>query len=94
LKAWRAKLEGALRGALPKQVLPYIMIHHNVNRGFTGGVREAVLLGRAWGMTKAQVTHAITFATGYMAGIDALYIVDDAVGELLDADWGQGATAA
>ncbi len=93
LKAWRAKLEGALRGALPKQLLPYIMIHHNVNRGFADGIREAVLLGRAWGMTKAQVTHSITFATGYMAGIDALYIVDDAVGELLDADWGQAAPA-
>jgi hypothetical protein len=87
LKAWRAKLEGTLRGALPKQLLPYILIHYNVNRGFADGIREAVLLGRAWGMTKAQVTHAITFATGYMAGIDALYLVQDAVGELLDADW-------
>jgi hypothetical protein len=84
LKAWRAKLEGALRGALPKQLLPYVLIHSDVNRGFADGIREAVLLGRAWGMTKADVVHAITFATGYMAGIDALYVVDDAVGELLE----------
>ena len=89
LKAWRAKLEATLRGALPKQLLPYILIHYNVNRGFKDGIREAVLLGRAWGMTKAQVTHAMTFAVGYMAGIDALYIVDDAVGDLLVEDeWG------
>jgi hypothetical protein len=87
LKAWRAKLEGAMRGALPKQLLPYLLIHYNVNRGFADGIREAVLLGRAWGMKKAHVVHAITFATGYMAGVDALSIVDDAVGELLDADW-------
>jgi hypothetical protein len=87
LKAWRAKLEGTLRGALPKQVLPYIMIHFNVNRGFREGIREAVLLGRAWGMSKAHVVHAISFATGYMAGLDGLYAVDDAVGDLLDTEW-------
>jgi hypothetical protein len=87
LKAWRAKLEGTLRGALPKQVLPYIMIHFNVNRGFGDGIREAVLLARAWHMTKAQVIHAISFATGYMAGLDGLYAVDGVLGDLLDGDW-------
>lgn len=87
LKASRAKLEGTLRGALPKQVLPYVLIHYNVNRGFADGVREAVLLGRAWGMTKAQVVHAITFATAYVAGLDAVHVVDVAVGDVLDADW-------
>jgi hypothetical protein len=87
LKAWRAKLEGAFRGALPKQLLPYILVHYNVNRGFTDGIREAVQLGRAWGMTKPQVVHAITFAVGYMAGVDALYAVDEAVGDLLDGEW-------
>jgi hypothetical protein len=87
LKAWRAKLEGTLRGALPKQVLPYILIHFNVNRGFGPGIREGVLLGRAWGMSKDQVVHAIAFGTGYMAGLDGLYAVEDAVGDLLEADW-------
>jgi hypothetical protein len=86
LKAQRAKLEATMRGALPKQMLPYILLHHNVNRGFAGGIREATLLGRAWGMTKAQVMHAITFAASAVAGTDALYVVDDAVGELL-AGW-------
>jgi hypothetical protein len=87
LKAWRAKFEGTLRGALPKQLLPYVLIHFNVNRGFASGIREAVLLGRAWGMTKAQVCHAITFANAYVAGPDGMYIVDDAVGDLLDEEW-------
>lgn len=86
LKAWRAKLEGALRGALPKQILPYTMLHYNINRGFRDGIREAALLGRSWGMTQAQVAHAVTFSTGYIAGMDALYIVDEAIGDLLD-DW-------
>jgi hypothetical protein len=66
-------------------MLPYIMLHHDVNRGFAGGIREATLLGRAWGMTKAQVVHAITFAACAVAGTDALYVVDDAVGEILDS---------
>jgi hypothetical protein len=38
-------------------------------------------------MTKAQVVTSITFATAYHAGMDALYVVEDAVGDLLDAEW-------
>jgi hypothetical protein len=88
LKAWRHKLEGTLRGALPKQALPYTLIHYNVNRGFAGGTREAVLLGRAWGMTRAQVVAAVSFATAYVGGMDAMYLVDDAIGDLLeDPSW-------
>jgi hypothetical protein len=90
LKAWRGKLEGTLRGALPKQLLPYMWIHYNVNRGFKDGIREAALLGRAWGMTKAQVSHAVTFATGYMTGLDGLYVADEAIGALLEEEWPLG----
>ncbi len=86
LKANRAKLEGAIRGGLPKQLLPYMLIHYNINRGFAGGIREWTLIGKAWGMSKAQVVHAITFATGYMTGVDGLYIVDDAIGSILE-EW-------
>ena len=86
MKAHRAKFEGALStGALPKQIVPYILIHYNMNRGFRDGIREATLLGKAWGMTRDQVINAITLGTGYMAGIDGLYIVDEAIGELLES---------
>lgn len=87
MKAHRGKFEGAMStGALPKQMVPYILIHHNMNKGFREGIREATLLGKAWGMTKAQVINAVTLGTGYMTGIDGLYIVDDAIGDIL-ADW-------
>ncbi len=86
LKGWRCKLEGAMRGALPKQMLPYILVNYNTHRGFADGLREAVLLGLAWGMTTAQLMHAVSFAVGFGAGLDAAYVVDRAVGNLLDAD--------
>lgn len=86
MKAHRAKFEGAMKtGALPKQIVPYILIHYNMNRGFRDGVREATLLAKAWGMRVEHVHAALTLGTGYMAGIDGMYIVEDAIGDVLDA---------
>lgn len=85
VKQHRAKFEGALStGALPKQMVPYILIHYNMNRGFRDGIREATLLGKAWGMTRDHVINAVTLGTGYMAGIDGMYIVEEAIGDLLE----------
>jgi hypothetical protein len=85
-KAHRAKFETALKtGALPKQVVPYILVHYNMNRGWADGIREAALLGKAWGMTRDQVVHAMTLGTGYMAGLDGLAIADEAIGDLLES---------
>ena len=85
LKQHRAKFECALStGSLPKQMVPYILIHYNMNRGFRDGIREAALLGKAWGMTRDHVVNALTLGTGYMAGIDGMYIVDEAIGDLLE----------
>lgn len=88
LKAYRARVERTMRGALPKQLLPYMELHYNMNRGFEDGIREAALLGRGWGMTRAEVMHAVTFGTGYMAGLEGLNIVDRAIGDVLDS-WEQ-----
>ncbi len=85
LKAWRLKWEGAIRDALPKQVMPYLMLHYNMNRGFQDGVREAALLGRSWGVSKEWIINAVTTATCYMGGFDAVTIASDAISDLLDA---------
>lgn len=86
MKAHRAKFEGAMRtGALPKQVVPYILIHYNMNRGFGEGIREATLLAKAWGVRVEHVHAALTLGTGYMGGLDALSIVDEAIGDVLEA---------
>jgi hypothetical protein len=82
LKAYRDRYEHAIRDSLPKQMLPYLLLHHNVVRGFKDGIRENVLLGRALGMTREQLLDAICSATLH-AGIEALSIADEAAGDLL-----------
>ena len=82
LKAYRDRYEHAIRDSLPKQMLPFLFLNHNVVRGFHEGIRENVLLGRALGMTREQLLDAICSAVLH-AGANALGIVDEAAGELL-----------
>jgi hypothetical protein len=82
LKAYRDRYEHAIRDSLPKQMLPYLMLNHNVGRGFRDGIRENVLLGRALGMTREQLLDAICFAV-LDAGLGALDLVEEAAGDLL-----------
>ncbi len=82
LKAYRDRYEHAIRDSLPKQMLPYLMLNHNVVRGFRSGIRENVLLGRALGMTREQILDAICFAV-LDAGANALDLVEDAAGDVL-----------
>jgi hypothetical protein len=84
LKAYRARWEVAVCD-LPKQIMPYLMLQHNVNRGFKGGIREAALLARAFGMTRDQVLSAVVNGMTYHGGMDSLYIAAEAIDDLLDA---------
>lgn len=59
LKAYRNRYEHAIRDSLPKQMMPYLMLHYDVFRGSRGGIRENVLLARAFGMTRTQVLNSI-----------------------------------
>jgi hypothetical protein len=85
-KAHRAKFERAFLGHLPKQLIPYILFHYEMNRGFRDGMREWALLARTWGVSRDLMINCITLGVGYMAGQSALYQVSDAIGDLL-ADW-------
>jgi hypothetical protein len=82
LKAYRDRYEHAIRDSLPKQMLPYVLLSHNVVRGFRHGIRENVLLGRALGMTREQLLDAICFAV-LNAGANALDVVEEAAGDVL-----------
>lgn len=86
LKAYRDRYEHAIRDSLPKQMLPYLLLGHNVVRGFRDGIRENVLLGRALGMTREQVLDPICHAVLH-AGVEALDIAHEAAGDLLDGEW-------
>jgi hypothetical protein len=72
LKATRAKWEGAFRGGLPKQVMPYLMLRHNTLNGYADGVREAALLGKAWGLSKEWVVDAVMWTAYYFTGMEVL----------------------
>jgi hypothetical protein len=85
LKAYRNRFETALT-TLPKQVMPYLMIHIDVMRGSREGIREGVLLARGFGMTKLQTLEAISWGMFY-GGVESGSIVAHAAGDILDS-WG------
>jgi len=82
LKAYRDRYEHAIRDSLPKQMLPWLLLNHNVVRGFHEGIRENVLLGRALGCSREQLLDAICYGVLH-AGVDALGIADEAAGDVL-----------
>lgn len=82
LKAYRNRYEHAIRESLPAQMLPFLMLHHNVVRGFRDGIRENVLLARALGMTRPQVLNAICLAELH-GGAEVLDVVAEAAGDVL-----------
>jgi hypothetical protein len=82
LKAYRDRYEHAIRDSLPKQMMPWLMLNYNVTRGFSEGIRENVLLGRALGMTREQLLDAICYGVLH-AGANALGIADEAAGDVL-----------
>jgi hypothetical protein len=77
LKAHRARWEGCFRGALPKQMMPYLSIYHHTIVGNREGLREAVLLGKAWGMTNAYIVNTIVMAAYYFTGMERLDMLDE-----------------
>jgi hypothetical protein len=77
LKAHRARWEGCFRGALPKQMMPYLSIHQHTIVGNREGLREAVLLGKAWGINNACIVHTIVTAAYYFTGLERMDMLDE-----------------
>jgi len=67
---------------LPKQTMPYVMIRQHMLTGNTEALREAVLLGRSWGITREWLVHGFG-VTAYYTGFEALSKALDAVGDVL-----------
>ena len=82
LKAFRNRLEHAIRDALPKQMVPYMWLQYHVARGHREGIRESALLGRAMGMTKAQLVEAIGWGMSY-GGPNGVSVAADATADIL-----------
>ena len=79
----RAKWEVAIK-TLPKQVAPYLMLRHHTITGSREGLREAALLGKAWGITSHWIVQGITGTAMYFTGFEGLYAAYEAVDDLLD----------
>jgi hypothetical protein len=86
LKAYRLKWENALRGALPKQMMPMLMLRNCAITGRREGMREAALLAKAWGVARPWIVYTVTHMAYYFIGLEGLYAAEDALGDLL-ADW-------
>jgi hypothetical protein len=56
--------------------------------GNADALREAVLLGKAWGITREWIVHGLMVSAFY-TGFEALNVVDSAVGDVLAA-WENG----
>lgn len=67
---------------LPKQTMPFVMIRQHMLTGNTEALREAVLLGKAWGITREWLVHGFA-VTAYYTGFEALTRAQDAVADLL-----------
>ena len=54
LKAHRNRYENAISESLPKQMLPYLLLHYDIYRGFAAVSGENLLLARACGLTRGR----------------------------------------
>jgi hypothetical protein len=83
LKSWRAKWEGVFRGALPKQMMPYLSLRHNIVTGNPGGLKESALLARAWGVTDAIIVSTVIQGAYYFCGPERMDMAEEVLGEIL-----------
>jgi hypothetical protein len=68
----------------PKQMAPYLMLRHSMLTGSVEGLREAALLGRAWGLTADLVVRATTNTAMYFTHFEGLYPVHAALDDLIE----------
>lgn len=85
LKAYRNRYENAISESLPKQMLPYLLLHYDIYRGFADGIRENLLLARACGLTREQVLDAICSSVLH-AGAAGLDLLETVAGDIV-ATW-------
>lgn len=85
VKMHRAKWEVAIQ-TLPKQVAPYVMLRLNMMSGSVPGLREAALLARAWGISRAHVIRGLTSSAMYFTSFEGLSAAYEAMADILE-DW-------
>jgi hypothetical protein len=92
LKVHRAMWEIAIK-TLPKQVAPYLMLRDSTLNNDRDALREAALLGKAWGLTPDWIVRGVTQTAHYFTGLRGMYAAYDALDELLE-EWQPGRSGA
>lgn len=69
---------------LPKQTCPYVMLRQHMLTGNKEALREAVLLGKAWGITREWTVHGLMVSAFY-TGFEALHVVHAAANDILES---------
>lgn len=82
LKTHRARIENMLY-YLPKQVWPTAMLYYHVMSRVAEGIRENVLLCKAWGVTKSDTLDVIGNALVY-GQMEAASMVQREAGDIFD----------
>ncbi len=83
LKSWRAKWEGVFRGALPKQMMPYLSLRHNITAGNGQGLKEAALLAKAWGVTNEIISNTVIQGAYYFTGWERMDLAEEVLADVL-----------
>jgi hypothetical protein len=68
---------------LPKQVAPYVMLRQQMITGNKDALREAVLLGKAWGITREWTMHGLVASAVY-TGFEGMYNAHAAVNDVFE----------
>jgi hypothetical protein len=84
LKAYRLKWEAAFRGALPKQMMPLLMLRHSILMAYPAGIREAALLGKAWGVSRDWLVSTVACSAYYHGGPSSLSLAEEALSDVFD----------
>jgi hypothetical protein len=82
LKDDRRKWEVAIKTA-PKQFAPYNMIRQHMMTNNREGLREAVLLGKSWGINHEWLTRGIIGSALFFTSTEGLYTAYAAVDDIL-----------
>jgi hypothetical protein len=82
LKVHRAMWEVAIK-TLPKQVAPYLMLRDATMSSDRDALREAALLGKAWGLTTDWLVRGVSQTMHYLTGMRGMYAAADAIDDLL-----------
>jgi hypothetical protein len=85
VKVNRAKWEVAIR-TLPKQFAPHLAIRLNMMSGNVEGLREAVLLGKAWGISREHVVKSVVSSAYYFTCFEGFHPASRALDDIL-SEW-------